>query len=217
MTLVEERLQLSSDGYATLLRVTDWLKLPVELIVTVERPVDPAVIVRDAGLAASLKPETVRIVTVILVELVISLFVPPVPVRATVYVPAVVPVIVQVPETVPPAVKVRGDLQVTLRDPGPLTVFEIATGPAKPFVAEGLPRLVVVSSSPADFPVLKVRLVVFVERVNPPTLTVIVPEFWIGMPVALSVAWYSAAPWLVAVPEIVCVTVAPEASANGDG
>ena len=101
---------------------------------------------------------------------------------------------VHVPETVPPAVNVRGDLQVTVSAPGPLTIFEIVTGPANPFVVEGLPRLVLVISSPADFPALKVRLVVFVERVNPPTLTVIVPEFWIGSPVELRVAWYSAAP-----------------------
>lgn len=215
--MVEERLQLRSDGYATLLRFTGWLKLPVELIVTVETPVDPAVIVRDVGLADILNPETVRMVTVRLVELVMSLFVPPVPVRVTVYVPAVVPVIVHVPVIVPPAVKDRGDLHVTLRVPGPLTVFEIVTGPAKPFVVEGLPRLVAVTSSPEDFPALKVRLVVFVERVNPSTFTVNVPELWIGMPVALRVAWYSAAPWLVAVPEIVCITVAPEAIANGDG
>lgn len=84
MTLVDDRVQTSSDGYEIVLRFTNWLKLPVELTVTVETPADPAVMVRDDGLAASLNPETVRIATVTLVELVISLFVPPVPMTVTV-------------------------------------------------------------------------------------------------------------------------------------
>ena len=83
MTLVDDRVQDSSDGYAMVLRFTDWLKLPVEVIVSVETPADPAAMVSEVGLAASLNPETVRIVTATLVELVISLFVPPVPVRVT--------------------------------------------------------------------------------------------------------------------------------------
>lgn len=102
--------------------------------------------------------------------------------------------IVHVPDTVPPAVNTKEDLQVTVSAPGPLTIFEIVTSPANPFVDGGLPRLMLVNSSPADLPALKVRLVAFVARVNPLTLTVIVPEFWAGRPVALRVAWYRAAP-----------------------
>lgn len=98
------------------------------------------------------------------------------------------PVIVHVPEVVPPADNNNRDLHVTVSVPGPLTTFEIVNSPANPFVAGGLPRLVAVTDSPADFPALKVRLVVFVARVNPLTLTVIVPEFWIGTPVALRAA-----------------------------
>lgn len=84
MTLVEDRVQTSVDGYATVLRFTDWLKVPVELMVSIETPVDPAAMVRDVGLAVTLNSEIVRTVTVTLVELVMSLFVPPVPVRVTV-------------------------------------------------------------------------------------------------------------------------------------
>ncbi len=42
---------------------------------------------------------------------------------------------------------------------GPVIVFDIATAPAKPLVAAGLPRLVSVSETPAVFPEVKVTLV----------------------------------------------------------
>jgi len=95
----------------------------------------------------------------------------------------------QVPETLPPEVRMREELQLTVRVPGPEMDFEIDIDPANPLSDGGLPRLVAVTETPADFPALKVRLVVFVARANPLTLMAIVTEFLTSRPVALSALW----------------------------
>jgi hypothetical protein len=64
--------------------VTVWLKPPVELTLIVESPAVPALTVRDVGLAVKLNPATLKTVIARLVEFVMSLLVPPVPVIVTV-------------------------------------------------------------------------------------------------------------------------------------
>jgi len=65
-------------------KLTAWLKLPDELTVIVEIPAVPALTVTDAGLAETEKPATLKIVRVTVVEFVMSLLVPPVPLMVTV-------------------------------------------------------------------------------------------------------------------------------------
>jgi len=87
--------------------------------------------------------------TVTAVELVMSLLVPPLPVNVTVYVPAVVPEMVTVTEPVLPGVRVieAAGVKVKVSTPpaGPVNGAVRATLPAKPLVAGGLPRLVLVN------------------------------------------------------------------------
>ena len=66
------------------MKLTAWLKLPDELTVIVEIPAVPALTVTDAGLAETEKPATLKIVRVTVVEFVMSLLVPPVPLMVTV-------------------------------------------------------------------------------------------------------------------------------------
>jgi hypothetical protein len=75
-----------------------------------------------------------------------------------------VPVKEQIPVTLPPGVNTTEDAQVTVNFPGPLTALEIATGPANPLLAGGLPKLVAKTETPRDFPAAKSRVVEFVER-----------------------------------------------------
>ena len=89
------------------------------------------------------------IVTETTVELVISLFVPPLPVNVTLYGPAIVPEIVTVTEPVLPGVRVIDEagvkVKVSTPPAGPVNGAVRATLPAKPLVAGGLPKLVLVS------------------------------------------------------------------------
>ena len=104
---------------------------------------------------------------------------------------------------------------------GPVIVFDIATAPAKPLVAAGLPRLVSVSETPAVFPEVKVTLVELVTMLNPLTLTVWPPvlgEFLATSPVAACVILTEASPVLGAeVTLIPFVTIAPPTSVTGAG
>jgi len=60
------------------------LNVPLEVTVIVEVPATPALTVTDVGLAEIWKSAVLAMVTATLVELVMSLFVPPVPLITTV-------------------------------------------------------------------------------------------------------------------------------------
>jgi len=65
-------------------RVTVPVKLPLAVTVMIELPVAPALTGTVVGLASRLMPPAPAIVTVTMVEFVMSLLVPPVPVIVTV-------------------------------------------------------------------------------------------------------------------------------------
>ena len=71
-------------GLTDEVRATAWLNVPLEVTVIVDVPATPALTVTEVGLAEIWKSAVLAIVTVTLVELVMSLLVPPVPVIATV-------------------------------------------------------------------------------------------------------------------------------------
>ncbi len=60
------------------------MNVPLEVTVIVEVPATPALTVTDVGLAEIWKSAVLAMVTATLVELVMSLFVPPVPLITTV-------------------------------------------------------------------------------------------------------------------------------------
>ena len=84
VTLLGDRVQMSPAGLTAPVKATAWLKVPVEVTVTVEVPATPALTVTEVGLADNRKSAREEIVTVTLVEFVITLLVPPVPLMTTV-------------------------------------------------------------------------------------------------------------------------------------
>ena len=84
VTLVGVRLQVRPAGLSAEVRATAWLNVPTDVTVIVEVPATPAFAVTEVGLAESWKSADVLIVTVTTVEFVMTLFVPPVPLRVTV-------------------------------------------------------------------------------------------------------------------------------------
>jgi len=84
VTLAGVREQVRPAGLTEAVRATAWLNVPDEVTVMVDAPATPALTVTEVGLAEIWKSAVLAIVTVTLVELVMSLLVPPVPVIATV-------------------------------------------------------------------------------------------------------------------------------------
>lgn len=84
VTLAGVRLHVRPAGLTDEVRATAWLNEPTEVTVIVEVPATPAFAVTEVGLAESVKSADELIVTVTIVEFVISLFVPPLPVKVTV-------------------------------------------------------------------------------------------------------------------------------------
>ncbi len=84
MTLAGLRVHVRPAGLTDEVRATAWLNVPLEVTVIVDVPATPALTVTEVGLAEIWKSAVLAIVTVTLVELVMSLLVPPVPVIATV-------------------------------------------------------------------------------------------------------------------------------------
>jgi hypothetical protein len=83
-------------------------------------------------------------------------------------------------EPLPPAVRVIEDAglyaKVSTPPPGPVNGAVSATGPAKPLVARGLPRLVLVNCTCFEPLGANVTLVELEVRVNPLTKTEMEPE-----------------------------------------
>ena len=71
-------------GLTLAVSATAWLKVPCELTVIVDVPAAPASTVTVVGLAVRVKPAEDWTITVRVVELVMSLLVPPVPLSVTV-------------------------------------------------------------------------------------------------------------------------------------
>jgi hypothetical protein len=208
-------------GEEVTVRATVPVKLPRAATVIVEvPPVAPTFAVTLVGLALRLIPgggPSEFIVTVTVVEFVIRLFVPPFPIICTLYGPEVVPVNEQVP--VPGVVidTVTDDVQVTVSVPGPVTMSEIATEPAKPLPEGTLSRLVTVRETPAEPPGLKLTLDEFVAILNPSTWIVRVPPVLVVRPVAAIADLYKSEPVPVAVKLINFTIVWPAAKENAGG
>jgi hypothetical protein len=111
-------------------------------------------------------------------------------------------------------------VRVKVRTPpvGPVNGAETATGPAKPLVVAGLPRLVEDIFTLAEPPGLKLTLVELLVRVKPLTLIVRTPETLVVSPVAAWLILPVAIPrFVAAVTLIALVTVAPAARVNAAG
>jgi hypothetical protein len=79
VTLAGVREHVRPAGLTEEVRATAWLNVPTEVTVIADVPATPAFTVTEVGLAESVKSADVLIVTVMIVELVMSLLVPPVP------------------------------------------------------------------------------------------------------------------------------------------
>ena len=102
---------------------------------------------------------------------------------------------------------------------GPVIVFDIATAPAKPLVAAGLPRLVHVSDTVADPPPVKLALVELVTTLKPLTLIERIPEACaptVGVVTWLILIWAKPS-FVAAVTFTALVIVAPPGSVNAAG
>jgi len=84
VTLAGVRVQVRPAGLTEEVRATAWLNVPDEVTVIVDVPATPAFTVTEVGLADSRKSAVLGIVTVTVVELVMTLLVPPVPLMTTV-------------------------------------------------------------------------------------------------------------------------------------
>ena len=207
---------------AVTVRPTVPVKVPRAATVTVEDPPgDPTFAVTLVGLALRLMPgggpAPLMVTDIGAVELVIRLFVPPVPVIVTenVVVEATVPVSVQVVVAVPPAVRVTDAGLHEAVTPDGEEVEPIATEPANWKVAA--PRLVTVTPTSAVPPVLKVTLVVLATMLKPLMRIVSVPSVCCGRPVADIRSLYNSRPYAVDVKLISLVTVWPADNVKGGG
>jgi len=84
VTLAGVREQVRPAGLTEAVRATAWLNVPDEDTVIVDDPATPALTVTEVGLAEIWKSAVLAMVTATLVELVMSLLVPPVPLITTV-------------------------------------------------------------------------------------------------------------------------------------
>jgi len=84
VTLAGVREHVRPAGLTEAVKATAWLNVPTEVTVIVDVPATPAFTVTEVGLAEIWKSDPELIVTVMTVELVMSLFVPPVPLIVTV-------------------------------------------------------------------------------------------------------------------------------------